>query len=917
MASSQVERVASSSPFACVLRDRNRPDRCNREANNANSSRAATIQKNLKVLVRDHLHNCISVSPDENSLSQQNSDNLDSVTIPSNSRNSPSKNEIGNNNSSSCSSTRMNSRQARNLDRWAAKQAEQMVSTIERQNQEAELWVVASSNPCSSSNSKEPENRVISSQNSIAESECSSKSQIGASSLVQIWEARLNQPKSNPQMSQHSRTSSVSSLDNINLIEEPSRHSDVFDSVSNNDLLTDWDSTAQSTTSTINRRHSDVGLDKEKVRIADIIRRLTCDVHDHHDPGNGNNCDTPRRTSTSSEPSFEHRGGWPLIVNSPRIRGRQAFHDLLLHIEHDRHKELGSLAERQAVSKFCYRGRIQSLLKLRFLRRDVGVQTRPVPVPPTCKPPQHSSSIMQLRERLKAFLEQEKSGGKEAIAPKKSPRPEKHCRQIDNFSTQHQSISEGKSQERAPHTDLMSTFVSVEHLEKQEKKSGECLEHSELPVEESIFQESKPLLENQDTEHEAILVTSNQVEEKRNKIEGQLKEEENKFSLEKKELKRHNELDNIPILENIAIHSSIEAWQERNLECEMELESMKNKSIQQTEDLHHTPIQKDITVQSSVEAWKERNLEFAMEDDQEVEASDDEEEEYFEEAPYDWFSDIAKPRSYWEDMRRSWYDEMLSSGCGNRDIKELLERKTVSSFLSSEFRERIDRLMLSRAHIQANQEQQRSEADENQEKMAQLALSYFHREANEEDDDVFQEKQSDRVEKPEEQEEVDEETEDEESEDEEEEEEEYLDQEEHQQESLTSRQFVEANDLFDQSSQSIFSPSPFRSWNYGERQDMEEYDRFSNAASQLHNQPFRSSQDRRRCSCSTSHALIEVDVVNELRGNMEQIRSEMTDLRKLMQSCMEMQMNFMRLVKHEIQPDEVGTGINSTNFQQE
>ncbi|CAL1402574.1 unnamed protein product [Linum trigynum] len=190
MASSQVEIVASSSPFGYVLRDRNRPNRCNRETSNTNSSSVAAFQKNLEVLVRDHLHTCISISPDKNSLAQPNNESLDSITISSSKRNSPPKNETMNNFSSSCSSTRVSSRQARNLDRWAAKH---MVSTIERQNKESELWVVASSNPCSSSNSKEVGNCVISSQNSIAESEyCSSKSQIGASSLVQIWEARLN-----------------------------------------------------------------------------------------------------------------------------------------------------------------------------------------------------------------------------------------------------------------------------------------------------------------------------------------------------------------------------------------------------------------------------------------------------------------------------------------------------------------------------------------------------------------------------------------------------------------------------------------------------------------------------------------------------------------------------------------------------
>jgi hypothetical protein len=49
----------------------------------------------------------------------------------------------------------------------------------------------------------------------------------------------------------------------------------------------------------------------------------------------------------------------PQVVNPPKIRGRQAFNDLLLQMEQERHRELGWLGECQAVSKFSQRGRIQ------------------------------------------------------------------------------------------------------------------------------------------------------------------------------------------------------------------------------------------------------------------------------------------------------------------------------------------------------------------------------------------------------------------------------------------------------------------------------------------------------------------------------------------------------------------------------
>ena len=46
----------------------------------------------------------------------------------------------------------------------------------------------------------------------------------------------------------------------------------------------------------------------------------------------------------------------------------------------------------------------------------------------------------------------------------------------------------------------------------------------------------------------------------------------------------------------------------------------------------------------------------------------------------------------------------------------------------------------------------------------------------------------------------------------------------------------------------------------------------------------------------------DVDVVNELRGNVAELRSEVADLKKLVQSCMEMQMRFAKLLPGEVGP---------------
>lgn len=51
-----------------------------------------------------------------------------------------------------------------------------------------------------------------------------------------------------------------------------------------------------------------------------------------------------------------------------------------------------------------------------------------------------------------------------------------------------------------------------------------------------------------------------------------------------------------------------------------------------------------------------------------------EEEGYFEQTNSDWFSDIARPRSYWEDQRKARYEEKRSGSSDNDEIRQLLER---------------------------------------------------------------------------------------------------------------------------------------------------------------------------------------------------------------------------------------------------
>lgn len=346
MASSQVE-MASSSPFGCVLRDHNRRDGC-RESN--------PFQKSFKNLVRDHhLHTCISIPSDENSR------------LPNNSEEKINKTKNGNPN--------YNERDNFPACQWrplSAKRGKEMVTTTtttttfasERKSQEAELSAL--------SNSNTP--RALPRSDSLA----GIQNLGGASSLVQIWENRMNRSNSTNRSSDSGLSSSNGNASSVEEEKIAPRGCEAGDSVhderfdagpASEDFLADWQSdktVSSGQPSPARSRNSDAG-ENERVRIADIIKRLTAANQGQSTlssssggSGGGDNdheqsCSPLRelKRSQASDLVLEHR------IFSPRIRGRQAFEDLLVRMERERHGERSKLAERGAVSRFAQRGRIQ------------------------------------------------------------------------------------------------------------------------------------------------------------------------------------------------------------------------------------------------------------------------------------------------------------------------------------------------------------------------------------------------------------------------------------------------------------------------------------------------------------------------------------------------------------------------------
>lgn len=353
MASSQVE-IASPNPFGCVLKDHGRHRDGFVEPNKASITSQDTFHnKLLKSLVRDHLH---PFQPDAVQESQIKDSRIDPWFLKGH-RNDRSGDPFVR--EGECST--LTPTQARIVDRWAAQQARGMVSTIEKHAQEADLLY--------QSDSQKPRASVSLGQTSPSQS--SDNSNKGASSLVQMWEARLSRPNGNNNNANSlgccSRSNSSALSCPENALNSPREESLAYvEGVqqTNEDMLAEWESsgagTAKDPSPSFKGRASSAS-DSERGRVANIIRRLTTtgDISEN-DPSPAANSPYRERERT---PRPDHAVGdqKPFLhaTSSPRIRGRQAFSDLLMQMERDRHKELETLMDRRPVSKFSQKGRIQ------------------------------------------------------------------------------------------------------------------------------------------------------------------------------------------------------------------------------------------------------------------------------------------------------------------------------------------------------------------------------------------------------------------------------------------------------------------------------------------------------------------------------------------------------------------------------
>ncbi|KAK4259871.1 hypothetical protein QN277_006159 [Acacia crassicarpa] len=562
-------------------------------------------------------------------------------------------------------------------------------------------------------------------------------SNLGASSLVQIWEKRLNQSplnttksSSTPKSSPNTTTSSSSSPQSSSSEEE-----------------------ADSPQGQIHHHRSETSI----LRVADIIKRLTATSSE--DIANNNNQDHQNHCVGSPE-------NRSLVINSPRIRGRQAFNDLLMQVERDRHDELSNLADCAPVSNFPYRGRIQSLLRLRLMQRGIVAKDYQHSFPSTTsqvtkKLPQRSI-IMCLRERFGTGIKNKATASIEVVEH------ETPGREKENKASPIYNIPPNPTGNPVSHT-------GHNNKEEEEEEVPPCSDALVPSLEAQNAKTSSSSMADMNVEPLA-LEKYEDIEEKYNNVYDEMEEEEEGGSEEEE----HGE----------SVYEEIE----------------------------------------------EVEINYGSETDN-----------------FDWISQISKPKSYWEDLRQAWYKEMLDNNESQKDdICQLLQRRTVSNFLCSDFRDKMDNLMESHKGTQANVLASQDDNERNHYgKIGHKLVAILQQQLN--NNPSKRDKEEDDIKA-----EADKEEEEEQEEEEEEEEEEIV----------ISSSYNGESDSMNQSSPSQPSQSPSF---------------------------FLHTHQNSSPSCPPS---IEMELIYDLRGHMKQLYQEMSELRNSIRSCIDMQIILQKSLNH-------------------
>ncbi|GMG99450.1 hypothetical protein Nepgr_001290 [Nepenthes gracilis] len=399
----------------------------------------AEFERGLEEIMHGHLGECISFDSYSSARNTEDEDEEGDQLVRRRRRSDLEGDDLA-------ESSAARRRHSRILSRWAARQAQEMITTLERRNRESELMALSGLHAVSmldSSFLRESQSSASRGQDNVQ------RPSTRASSILQMWreledEHSLNRARERAterlrhERSVYSNTDVSTTLTsesrvggNPGSLQDGSESENDFGTWSHDPVETQNEQGDHNNSS--REQSPDLG-EVERERVRQIVRGwMESGVSDHSSDVRNNSpraewlgeterervrivrewvqmASEPRgmqgrrehqRTGPAAQADqvhsvmvIDHEEGQPehIYRDMRRLRGRQALIDLLVRIESERQRELQGLLEHRAVSDFAHRNRIQSILRGRFLRNEGPIEDE--------RPPSVAASeLVQLRQR--------------------------------------------------------------------------------------------------------------------------------------------------------------------------------------------------------------------------------------------------------------------------------------------------------------------------------------------------------------------------------------------------------------------------------------------------------------------------------------------------------------------------------------
>ncbi|XP_037491040.1 fl(2)d-associated complex component [Jatropha curcas] len=400
------------------------------------------FERGLEELMRGHLDDCMSFASCSSTRNPDDEDDEGDQLVRRRRRSDLEGDDLA-------ESSAARRRHSRILSQWAARQAQEMITTLERRNRESELMALAGLHTVSmldSSFLRESQSPTSRRQGAVE------RPSTQASAILQMWreledEHLLNRARERVRvrLRQQRSVESNTNLSSTNMSESrgSENQGSLGDASESENEFGPWSHGRQGSqnehgdnNASSREQSPDLGeVERERVRqivrgwmesgISDhtsnisqrngssrgewlgeterervrIVREWVQMASQHRGGRGGRREDHVAGADAQGDrardgPAADHDEGQPEHIRRDmlRLRGRQALLDLLVRIERERQRELQGLLEHRAVSDFAHRNRIQSLLRGRFLRNERPVEEE--------RPPSMAASeLVQLRQR--------------------------------------------------------------------------------------------------------------------------------------------------------------------------------------------------------------------------------------------------------------------------------------------------------------------------------------------------------------------------------------------------------------------------------------------------------------------------------------------------------------------------------------